>query len=92
MRAPQNQTLNTKNKTEEKPASRRHRVTIDAERCKGCELCVDVCHNQALVMGSALNARGSHFATAAAVERCGGCLMCALMCPDAAIEIEREED
>ena len=92
MRAPQSQTLKAKSKPGDKPSARRHRVAVDAERCKGCELCVEVCRSGVLAMGSTLNARGTRFATVAGPAGCGGCLMCALICPDAAIEIEREEE
>ena len=64
-------------------------VTVEAERCKGCELCVDVCPRRVLGMTDRLNAHGYHFATIRRQEECIGCLQCSDMCPDAAIEIRQ---
>ncbi len=61
---------------------------IDLERCKGCELCVEVCPRQLLAMAKALNAGGSHYPQISAPKDCSGCRRCAIICPEAAIEIE----
>lgn len=63
------------------------RVSIDRERCKGCELCLGVCPLKLITMATALNRKGYHFAETARPEECLGCLKCARMCPEAAIEI-----
>ena len=65
------------------------RVSIDRERCKGCELCIPVCPRHLLTMTAALNRKGYHVTetTHADAEECLGCLKCARMCPEAAIEI-----
>ena len=62
-------------------------ITIDRQRCKGCELCLPVCPRRVLEMSAGLNDQGAHYAVAARPEACTGCLNCARMCPDAAIEI-----
>ena len=67
-------------------------IDIDKERCKGCELCVSVCGRQVLAMTRELNARGDHYAATQDMSRCTACQQCAVICPDAAIEIEVEED
>ena len=48
-------------------------VTIERERCKGCDLEV--------------NDRGYHFAYPRNEEACIGCAACAMVCPDACIEV-----
>ena len=64
-------------------------VTVDAERCKGCELCVSTCDKQVLGMSEAVNSKGYHYAYMAEPEKCIGCSSCALVCPDACIEVYR---
>lgn len=63
------------------------RVSIDRERCKGCELCISVCPRHLLVMTVALNRKGYRVSETARAEECSACLKCARMCPEAAIEI-----
>ena len=63
------------------------RVSIDRERCKGCELCIPVCPRHLLIMTATLNRKGYHVAETTRVGECLGCLKCARMCPEAAIEI-----
>ena len=63
------------------------RVSIDRERCKGCELCISVCPLHLLAITATLNRKGYHVAEIARTEECLGCLKCARMCPEAAIEI-----
>ena len=66
------------------------KVTINAERCKGCELCVNACPKGVLAISQdTINSKGYHPAQAAAPENCTGCTSCALTCPDVAITVER---
>lgn len=60
------------------------KITIDENRCKGCELCIDACARKCLTMGRHLNLRGVHPAVVDPT-RCSGCQNCALVCPDVAI-------
>lgn len=60
---------------------------IDAERCKGCGLCISVCPKGVLALGGELNSKGYYPAYQAHPEICIHCTMCCLMCPDAAIHI-----
>lgn len=68
------------------------KILIDKERCKGCELCVSACSRDVLKIADKLNLKGYHFARIQEPEACTGCQQCAQMCPDAAIEIEQEDD
>jgi 2-oxoglutarate ferredoxin oxidoreductase subunit delta len=70
----------------------RGRADINAERCKGCQLCTTVCPQHVLhIDGSRLNARGFHPAflrePSAAAEYCTGCGLCAVICPDVCITV-----
>ncbi len=65
-------------------------VTINRERCKGCELCVAACPLQVLsLQAREVNNRGYRFAFAANPGACTGCASCATVCPDGCIEVYR---
>jgi 2-oxoglutarate ferredoxin oxidoreductase subunit delta len=68
-------------------------VLIDRERCKGCQICIEVCPKRLLSFEERINAHGYHPAQMVPEnrEKCIGCAFCAIMCPDAAIEVERAE-
>ncbi len=60
---------------------------VDRDRCKGCELCVEVCPVDVLELSVELNSRG---VTPPVLKREGKCTLCTLcenMCPDLAIFI-----
>lgn len=66
-------------------------VQIDQARCKGCQLCIDVCPKGALQIDQTkLNAKGYHPVTFDVHSQCSGCAVCAVMCPDVAITVMRE--
>lgn len=60
-------------------------IVIDAEGCKGCELCVHACPQKILAMGTNLNSKGYFYARMAEPMRCIGCRLCCITCPDVAI-------
>lgn len=65
---------------------------IDADRCKGCGLCVDVCPKDVLEMSNKVNAKGYFPACQARPEDCIFCALCCTMCPDVAIAIREIAD
>ncbi|MBR5101825.1 MAG: 4Fe-4S binding protein [Muribaculaceae bacterium] len=65
-------------------------VTVDTERCKGCNLCVAACPSGVLdLQKKEVNDRGYHYAYMIEPDKCIGCQSCALVCPDACIEVYR---
>ena len=67
-------------------------VTVDKERCKGCGLCIGVCASSTLKMTELMNRKGYRYPLVSATNICKGCRQCTEICPDAAIELEGEEE
>lgn len=64
------------------------KITIDEERCKGCELCLAVCPKKILGLAERINSQGYHFVEIKD-DGCIGCAFCARICPDVVIEVYR---
>jgi 2-oxoglutarate ferredoxin oxidoreductase subunit delta len=63
-------------------------VVIDAEACKGCDLCIDACPPHVLVMTThELNSRGYRYPLLLA--GCTGCKACSQICPDFVFQVHR---
>ncbi len=57
------------------------------DRCKGCELCIEVCPVDVLEPSDGLNSRGVITPAMKREGKCTLCTMCENMCPDLAIYI-----
>ncbi len=64
-------------------------IKIDAKVCKGCELCIVACPQDALALSANFNEKGYRYVELIH-DVCTGCTNCALVCPEAAIEVYRE--
>jgi 2-oxoglutarate ferredoxin oxidoreductase subunit delta len=62
-------------------------VTIDVEKCKGCELCIPACRPGVLFMSepTAVNEHGFRFPLLTA--GCTACRACYEVCPDFVFEV-----
>ena len=58
-----------------------NKVIVNESWCKGCEICVEVCPKDVLIMENFV-------AKVAKIEDCTGCLLCEQLCPDFAIVVE----
>jgi len=66
------------------------KVVINAERCKGCFLCIHFCPKGSLSMGDLLNTKGYQYVIFTDGGECTGCAACGKLCPDLAINVYRE--
>ncbi|MDR0553649.1 MAG: 4Fe-4S binding protein [Treponema sp.] len=65
--------------------SRRGKVIIDRELCKGCLLCIRACPAKVLAAGTEPNMGGSYPSQVVYPEKCIACGNCREVCPDVCI-------
>jgi len=66
----------------------RGRVTIDESRCKGCELCVEICPQKVMILSKKMGPFGHYPAIFQEEEgHCTVCRLCVIVCPDVAITL-----
>ncbi len=63
------------------------KITINEERCKGCEFCIDACPYGLIKMSTEVNHLGYHIAEFVNGDKCTACKFCGMMCPDFAIDV-----
>ena len=63
-------------------------IVVDAEKCKGCEVCLGACPEAVICMTKAVNGKGYHYAEMSN-DNCTGCMNCAIVCPDGVITVYR---
>lgn len=66
------------------PPPIRGRVSIAKERCKGCELCIEFCPKDVLVLSDDFNFKGYHYPIVRN-DVCINCRLCVTVCPEFAI-------
>ena len=63
-------------------------LLIEADRCKGCELCVSACPTHVLALDiDRVNRLGHHPVHLTDPFRCTSCALCARVCPDAVFTV-----
>ncbi len=65
-------------------------VKIDKERCKSCQLCIEVCPSGVFKISNKFNKMGYHYVETFNEKSCIGCKKCIIICPDVAIEIYKK--
>ena len=73
-------------------SSRRSRVHLIAERCKGCGFCVEFCPLNVLDSDTEADSGGYHHAYIKDGDKCTGCGICSMVCPDFAIYVVSDEE
>ena len=66
-------------------------VVVDAERCKGCELCVVACPMKVLALSGEVNGKGYRYVMMTHPDSCIGCASCGIICPDSCIVVYRQK-
>ncbi|AIY18426.1 4Fe-4S dicluster domain-containing protein [Pimelobacter simplex] len=62
-------------------------LVIDADRCKGCELCIAACPPSVLEMSTDVNEMGYRYPLLH--DGCTGCTACQMVCPDYVFDVYR---
>jgi 2-oxoglutarate ferredoxin oxidoreductase subunit delta len=62
---------------------------FNAERCKGCGLCIGYCPKHIIEFSKRLNTKGYSVPEITDGSKCTRCGFCAMMCPDFGIEIQK---
>ncbi|MFC1867028.1 ferredoxin family protein [Thermodesulfobacteriota bacterium] len=74
--------------------SKKGKISIDGELCKGCYLCISVCPQELIFISKKINQQGYYPAGFKEEDgdrkECTACTLCAMICPDVAIEVYRE--
>ena len=66
------------------------KIDYDAERCKGCYYCIEVCPKKCVTLSGAANVKGYETVKFNEAE-CIACGSCYKVCPDYAITIVKED-
>ena len=74
--------------------TKKGKISIDRERCKGCQICIDICPTKRIEVDKSLNKKGYSPArfkenVSEGEKGCTGCTQCAMVCPEVAIEVYR---
>ncbi|MBE6211204.1 MAG: 4Fe-4S dicluster domain-containing protein [Alistipes sp.] len=67
------------------------KIVVDAERCKGCGVCVASCPLDVLALSTFVNSKGYPVAEMAKPDACTGCASCGIICPDSCITVYRQK-
>lgn len=68
------------------------KIVIDAEFCKGCNLCVHVCPKGALQKGTEARSSKGYLMPVTDPGKCVLCRMCETVCPDFSVTVLEEDE
>ena len=78
--------MKSKSSDQRAKVTRRAKIVIDRNRCKGCGYCVDFCPKGVLAMSQETNAKG-YYLPEMVKDECTDCGLCEAICPDFAIRL-----
>ena len=64
-------------------------VEINQDRCKGCDLCLNLCPAKVFQETKEINKKGFKSRTPALMDKCTNCGLCQYFCPEAAISLKK---
>ena len=64
-------------------------LVLQTNRCKGCDLCINVCPNKALEKSKTLNKSVQYPPAAVEGGKCTYCRLCEYTCPDFSIYVAK---
>lgn len=68
------------------------KITIDYERCKGCNVCAQYCPFKLLAINAKrINKDGYNVIDIQNIEKCTGCGICSMMCPDSVLKVKEDK-
>ena len=67
-------------------------INIIEERCKGCNICIEVCQADVLDIARELNPWGYSPPYVKNMDNCNICGLCEMLCPDFAIKVSNIEE
>ena len=78
-------------RTSAAPVLSKGTLVIDVDACKGCDLCIDACPADVLVMTTdTVNARGYRYPRL--LPGCVACKACSAICPDFVFQVHRYDE
>jgi len=66
----------------------KYQIEVNANICKGCGYCKEVCNKDVFATADKFNSQGYKPNVAVHSENCVGCLRCVYICPDFAINLK----
>jgi 2-oxoglutarate ferredoxin oxidoreductase subunit delta len=67
-------------------------LCLQFERCKGCDLCINICPKKVLEKSETLNRNVQYPPTISGEKKCTFCKMCQYVCPDFSIYVVSTEE
>jgi 2-oxoglutarate ferredoxin oxidoreductase subunit delta len=64
-------------------------IYVDAELCKSCKICMNVCPKEVFAITNKVNKKGYNYVEAVKPDECITCKKCERSCPDFAIFVEK---
>lgn len=63
------------------------KIVVDEKYCKGCQLCINQCPKEILVISKQRNKKGYLLPIIENEDKCNKCQLCEFICPDMAITV-----